>query len=280
MLRAPADDEDIEKGRPSRVYALSIPPPLSMHAEELAAANLKYAPRSATPHNSVEDVFLCFFMPRNTTPSSQFSAYIRWALDLFGERFSHVECLFKFYGDPREKTSWRAFTVSENKGVQMFYRKTDWYRGARWSVLRLLTDEKKRNRMFNFALTQARERRPYNHAVMCLAVPYLSCLCAPLVSCCGPLLRSCSPSYNIGGNSVYCVQLVCEMLKHAFPDDYADLQSNRVRADYLHELLLRRPPGVQRVILDIESENETAVQTALLNFSGSDMREQPRQFNQ
>lgn len=225
----------------------------------------------------IVDVFFCFFEPNGAKPRSGLSAWVHWGVNLLSERFTHVECLFLFEDDsPGGQRKWMALTVDERRGTGIAMRPPAFYRDGRWTVVRLVhIQASEKAAMYNFAVDEARKRRSYNRAALLRTMPYVGC-CAPVVQY-TPGCASC-----VGGasakDSVFCVQLMGEMMQKAFGTRYRDLYPQSLSPDkFLAEVVRRSGDGgTARVMLGPETGDLQATTTVMLDTVGRDVWETPR----
>lgn len=245
-------------------------PEAAQSAASSARPATKSEARSATGRRNVHAIFFCFFSPDGAKPRSTLSALVFWGVDLFKERFVHVECLFNFGGDPQDQKNWQALSVSEARGSGIFGRKPSYYRDGRWAVLRMCDMQQTlRNRMYDFAVAEARRRRSYNRGMLLSTLPGLS-LCTPVVY----YTPGCKTCIGTGPNTVYCVQLMVELLAQVFPLEYRDLRSDTLRPDGFHRALCARSK-VECCMFSLEVKDEVTVRKALLKDAEASVWDPP-----
>ena len=254
-------DGDPELGLPGRWGA--VPPPMQMKSHHVPKQSAVRTSKTC----KVREVYFCFFVPMGAEPKSDLSRLVYRGLEWFKERYPHVECLFRMDGGNQE---WIAFTVSEKEPVGIYARPPAWYRDGRWVMMKLRTVERERMQMWKFAVREAKRQRAYNHGGLITTVPCLSVACFPFM-CCLPL---CFPTMTFGPNTVFCAQLMCEMMQHVFPDDYRGLLPERVRPDrFFIELSARS--SVAPSVMSVESGDATTVRNELLAAAGTDLWSRP-----
>lgn len=213
----------------------------------------------------IKDVFFCFYAPNGAQPRSGLSAVVNWGVSFFKEQYTHVECLFLFDGDPMDRANWLSLEVSEKHGTGLSTRPPTFYRDSRWLVIRMTRlQESQRASMFNFAVDQARLHRAYSRTGILCTMPYVS-LCAPIVR----YTPGCASCTGTGANSVFCVQLMGEMLQRVFPDAYGDLYPESLRPErFLAEL--RRRSQTATCILGLETQDSVSTAGLILDTVGRD----------
>jgi hypothetical protein len=183
---------------------------------------------------------------------------IYWGLGWFGDTFKHVECLFYTSGNPRLPTNWAALTVSAGNSSGLYEHMADHYSDGRWSffvITGLQYAELKA--MWDFAVHEHESPRSYSNMVLLEANPSTAWV-APVVRYtpgCGALCSSGSGPRD----SVYCVELISEMLVRAFPKLYPDGKLTGLRPDGLLALLRQRHELTQ-VVLGAETGDAAALE--------------------
>lgn len=218
----------------------------------------------------VVSVRLCFYAPRGAHSSSTLGQWIHWWTTYLQEQYTHVECLFELNRPEADPTRWVALTVSERERSGMYKTEIGHYRDGRWFVMKLvnLTVEQ-RAALYNFAVCERQRKRSYNYAAIVNNGP---------ASCCAPVVRytpccvSCVPS---GPKTVYCVQLMLEMLATVFPGRFDDIQSDRYRPDQFLALVSHRMQWRWSQLV-LESEQQVDIERAMLRGAGANLSEPPR----
>lgn len=229
-------------------------------------------PRTAADNN-VMNVFFCFFAPGGATPKSGLSRAVFRLTSLMKEHFVHVECLFRI-GSSDGRHSYYALTVSEKDGCGIQARTLEYFHSGRWEIWTFNNlSQKTRNQMWTFACRQASMNRSYNHGAVISAVP--------IISCCNPVVKytpGCGSLVGSGPQTVFCAQLMWELLDATFPTQFSDINADSVRPQQvLHEMQRRIPDVVQQIILTLDTQDRQATQRAMLDFAGTDMWAPPRQ---
>lgn len=256
-----------------------LPPTLSMTSaaptrDELIAAFARSDQTHLTPpvQYHVMSVLFCFFAPGGATPRSGLSRAVYWMTSFMKEHFVHVECLFRI-GSSDGQQSYYALTVTEKDGCGIERRTLDFFHSGRWEMWTFNNlSQNTRNQMWAFARRQAEQKRSYNHGAVISAVP--------IVSCCNPVVQytpGCGSLFGSGSSTVFCAQLMWELLQATFPDQFNDISADSVRPQQvLHEMQRRLPSVVQQVILTLDTQDRQATQRALLAFVGEDTWAPPR----
>lgn len=219
------------------------PPVPNLHQLVMPSASQAIGRSSSS---RISNVYLCFFASAGVTPSSSFAALAYWSVSFLRETYSHVECLFCFDGDVVDEGSnnWHALSVNEQNGSGLWRRTMDSYRLGRWAILRLnnLTPDQRRT-LYAFAQHENREPRAYKFAAAISTTPYLS-VCTPIVT----YTPGCSLCLSSGPRTVFCAQLILEMLNTVFDKQLSDLDFNAIRPDRLFSLCKERLDVVQAVL--------------------------------
>ena len=211
----------------------------------------------------IETVFFCFYTPKDSQPHDSLSRLVTWGVRFFQEKYTHVECLFKLDGLPTNPDSWHALSVAEKTGSGLFVSKVEYYRGSRWAILRLtgVTDAEKAS-LYKFAMAERGRTRTYNYGAVINTAPYGISYCAPVVRY-SPCCYKCVPT---GNNTVYCVQLMMEMLQSVWPDKFALVRADSLRPDQFLSILVQNFEH-RYVALEVDSGHSQAFQTSLMSIA-------------
>ena len=266
----PAVRQSLRGGAPAPLAMMMQPHRAGSPSVVMPAPAVTPIPRTVG-ERWIKDVFFCFYAPKGAQPRSGLSALVNWTVSFFKETYTHVECLFLFGGDPMDQHNWLSLAVSEKRGTGISTRTPSFYRDNRWLIIRMIhLQESQRAAMFNFAVDEARRARAYNRNGMVCTLPYVS-VCAPIVR----YTPGCASCTGTGPNTVFCVQLMAEMLQRVFPEAYRDLYPESLRPErFLHEL--RRRSQTTACILGIEAQDPVSTAGVILDAVGRDPWVAPR----
>lgn len=207
-----------------------------------------------------DSVIFCFnAMPREVTPELRGSApskqgyghgLVMWALETLGDKYKHVECLFHYKGDPNNRFNWRALTAFEKTGSGVYLHSFNYYKDGRWDCYRLVdVPHAMRLKLYEFATRENDNPRSYQQLALLNTVPSTSWL-GSCTTCCAP------PQ-----STVYCTQLMVELMKYAYPEVWRDVSATGIRPDgFLKELLRRHKAEI--VVLDLIAPNQRVLSRA------------------
>lgn len=241
LLSAPAAARPPPAAQPTTAaMPVAMPPPVM---------EMTLEPGPRMPQSPVCDaVIFCFNLMPNEVSSDlrgrrqqrgYVSEAIMWALERLGDRYKHVECLFHSKGDQEDINNWRALTTFEKTGSGVYYHTYRYFKGGRWEMYKL-TDlpHTLRLKLWEFAWRENERPRTYQTMALLNTVPSTSCLGA------------CTPR----SDSVYCAQLMLELMQYAFPELWRDIAPNSLRPDGFFDALRRRH-RIEHVVLDLVAPN-------------------------
>jgi len=219
----------------------------------------------------IKAVFLCFYTPKGAKSSTRFGQLVDYVTSMVGERFNHVECLFDRGGDIKDPERFHALNVSSKDVSGCYTRTLDYYRDCRWVIyqLRGLSLSQKQT-MYLFTRKESSKQRGYNYGSTLSTTPGINCL-LPICTY-TPGLSRCMPS---GKDTVFCVQLIAEMMKLVYAKELIDLRTDSMRPDVFLAQMLSRLPSVVQVALTLETQSEAHMTRTLLRDAGTDLWEPP-----
>ncbi len=218
---------------------------------------------SPMPQNEVCDaVLFCFNAcpgevhedlrgkPDPARPRGYTESAVAWALDSFGDKYKHVECLFHYRGNPEDNRNWRCLTVFQFHGSAVYFHGYKHFKEGRWDFYRMVDlPVSIRSKLWEFAVHENDHPRAYSDLTLLNTVPSTSWL-SPIINytpclCCVPRPK----------NTVYCAQLLIELMKYAFPKDWAAVPGGTLRPDGFLAELKKRHHMVQ-VNIDLMEPNQ------------------------
>lgn len=258
---------------PDVVRSLQMPLAITMQSDDSAPVQ-NYTQMPTYLNRHIESVFLCFYAPKGAKPATAFGKLVDYWTGLMGERYQHVECLFDRGTNEHgvyDEHRFHALNVSAKDASGCYQRAIDYYRDGRWAVYRLkdLTDNQKKA-MYDFARKESKKQRKYNYGSTVSTNPgchYLLPVCTYT-----PGFSRCIPT---GEDTVFCVQLMMEVMKQAYPTKLADLRADSMRPDVFLAQMCARIPGITQVSLIVDTQSERQLVDKLSRIAGTNVWDPP-----